>query len=98
MAKKKTAKKAAKKATKKKAPAVKHVVPGDCGPLVDYILGLMEDDAAFDLEEARGDFQACADFLANLPDDVQLGQVDLSEFSFTTEAEKVIEAYMAEHE
>ena len=98
MAKKKAAKKAVKKVAKKKAPAAKHVIPGNCGPLVDYILGIMEEGQDFDLAEACGDFQACADFLADLPGDAQPWQMDLSEFSFTTEAEKIIKAYMAEHE
>jgi hypothetical protein len=97
MAKKKAAKKAVKKATKKKAAAPKHVIPGDCGPLVDYLLGIIEDGDEFDLEEARCDFQACADFLANLPEDAQPWQMDVSEFSFTKEAEKLLKTYLAAH-
>jgi hypothetical protein len=97
MAKKKAAKKAVKKAAKKKAAAPKHVIPEDCGPLVDYLLGIMEDGDEFDLEEVRYDFQACVDFLATLPDDVQPWQMDMSEFSFTKEAEKFIKTYMAAH-
>ena len=80
---------------KKKAPAAKHVIPGNCGPLVDYILGIMEEGQDFDLAEACGDFKALADFLADLPGDAQPWQMDLSEFSFTSEAEKIIKAYMA---
>ena len=98
MAKKKAAKKTVKKATKKKAATPQHVVPADCGPLVDCLLGIMEDDEKFDLEEVRLDFQACTDFLANLPDDTQPWQMDLSEFSFTTEAEKLIKRYIAAHQ
>ena len=98
MAKKKAAKKAVKKVAKKKTPAAKHVIPGECGPLADYLLGIMEESEEFDLAKARRDFQACADFLADLPGDAQPWQMDLSEFSFTNEAENIIKAYMAEHE
>ena len=103
MAKKKAAtqavkKVAKKKAAKKKAAAPKHVIPGDCGPLVDCILGIMEDGDTFDLEQVRGDFQACVEFLADLPDDAQPWQMDMSEFSFTKEAEKFIKAYVAAHQ
>ena len=77
MAKKKAAKKAVKKVAKNKAAAPKYVIPGDCGPFVDYLLGVMEDGDTFDLEEVRGDFQACVDFLATLPADVQPWQMDM---------------------
>ena len=97
MAKKKAAKKAVKKVAKKKAAAPRHVIPEDCGPLVDYILGIMEDGEEFDLDEMLGDFQASVDFLATLPVDVQPWQMDMSNFSFTKEAEKFIKAYMAAH-
>ena len=58
----------------------------------------MEEGEEFDLAEACADFQACADFLANLPGDAQPWQMDLSEFYFTEDAKKIIKAYMAEHE
>ena len=58
----------------------------------------MEDGDEFNLDEVRGDFQACVDFLATLPDDAQPWQMDLSEFSFTKEAEKFIKAYVTAHQ